>query len=817
MSEILIEETKVQINGWGPEVSPLMLVSDYPGPDEIKFGKALVGSHGNTIGDFLRLSGYSLNGCYKTNFIKYPMNGYGSKNRKKAQGILDYVKSQGNWTEILKQEIKDIQPNVILAFGELALRALTVEKNINNFRGSILPISKEISDRNIRVIPTFHPRDIVLNPLSSVYLKTDYDKALKYLNDTSEYKEPGNLWICKTTDALIEYWKRAKHGPFLVFDIETWYNFVTCISFCTDGNESVSVSLLDKDTSIMEKVCLWKQVNEILRSPIPKVNQNIGYDETILRMKYGVEVRNIIGDTMLMAHTLYCELPKGLNFLTSLYTDIPYYKDEGREYNPKIHDFSRMLYYNAKDSLATHKVWTAQLKDCEELGLTNFYNEKVMPLYFHYQKINRRGITVDTLVKYDLIDKYTNLLTESQKKIDDLYGQNLNINSPKQVAEFVYDFLKCPLHTHTNNSGELIPSTGEEVIQEIYLNEITDETRRDILQEILFCRKLDKVIEFLNTPYHYDGKFRSSYNLAGTENGRTSGSASIGWFFKLSGKAIKVGRLGASLQTIPKHGFIHKNQRYGNDIRNIFVPSSGKIFFDADGSNAEGHIVAVLCEDWEMLEYMKAGGDIHKLTASWIYNQPVETIVKPSDERDIGKMARHAGNLGQSPSGLSIQINKPISFTRTVMERFHKNAPKVQEVFHYEITNRIKGYRANRFLMSPHGRRRDFFGRVDDHMLKEAFSFIPQSTCSDHYKFASLKISNQTEHFGAEQLFEAHDGLMWEIPYSRLNEFAQIVKTEMTQPINFKDCTLSRDYNLTIPVELGYSDTNWKEMKDFQI
>jgi DNA polymerase-1 len=294
-------------------------------------------------------------------------------------------------------------------------------------------------------------------------------------------------------------------------------------------------------------------------------------------------------------------------------------------------------------------------------------------------------------------------------------------------------------------------------------------------------------------------------------------SQQAGWYYYYDkNHKLKAGNTGTSFQTIPKRGFEFEGEVYGKDIRRMFIPGKGKIFIDADGSNAEGHVVCVLAEDWETLEYMISGNDLHKLTASWILMLPINKIQKPSFERDLGKTARHAGNLGQGPNGLSLLIHKPRSFCDQVMKRFHAKAPKVHDVFHFNVENNVKNHHK---LINPFGRRRDFFddlrGHKASHVMMAAYSFLPQSTVTDHYKKASLRIEPQSESY-AGQLFEAHDGLMWEVDKDRREEFIPLVYHEMTQTINFKNCTLSRDYDLKIPVEMGESteDGNWKDMKD---
>lgn len=806
-----------QVKGHGPATSPLMIISDYPTKDELENGRALTAACGESVNKFLKQNGYILDRCYKTAYIKCAIPGFASKNKTTKFDALQRARDIADWESILLEEIRVINPNIILCLGELPLRLLTNEKNINRYRGSILPLKSEIcnkigmaniGNKYIKVVATYHPRDIFLDPITSVYVTLDYAKAIKYMHSTREFEEPGIIWIARTTEALIEYWKRARHGKFLVTDIETRFNLPICASLCTDGNEAVSFPMLTANNTL-QNACIWRKYDDILRSNIPKVNQNMVYDWTTLE-RLGFSINNIIGDTMLMAHTCYPELPKGLDFLTSIHTDMTYYKDEGKEYDAKLHDFDRMLYYNAKDALSTWKVWDLQQADAEELNVKNFYFNFVMPCFHHYKKINDRGIMIDEYVLFQKWDKYYELLDIHQQELNMLYGQEINVRSPKQVGTFIYEYLKCPIHTHYTPSGSQVYSTDEDTLVNMYLNELDKEDIRSrIIRQIILCRKIESVLNILETPYHFDGRMRTSYNLGGTTTGRTSTSQAIGFHFKREGKKLKHLQLGTAFQKLPKHGFKFEGQIFGDDIREIFVPTPGYEFFAFDGKNAEGRVVCVLAQDWDTLDYIETpGNDLHKQTASWIFDRPIQYIKK--DERDLGKRARHAGNLGQSGAGLSIQVYKSIKYCNEVMRKFHLAAPNVQNVFHLTIQKVLE---QTGLLINPFGRRRDFFSlsKHNKHEVhKEAYSFIPQGTISDHFKMVSLDIAKLMPE--AFQVFEAHDGLMYEIPIGTRDQFAEFANEACSRKIDFNNCTLSRDHQLQIPIEMEYSQENWFNM-----
>jgi DNA polymerase-1 len=806
------------IHGVGPEYSELMIVTDYCTQEDLKAGKPLQGGTGKLIDQYLRENGASLQSFYRTSYIKNAIPGYNSKARKKAREALTLVHQEANWNHILTEEIKVINPRVILCLGELALNYLTNEKGISKYRGSILPLCPEIrqkidTSRHIRVVPSIHPRDIFSNPTMGMFTRLDFAKALRQRTSRGPIEEPGILWIARDSNQLENYIRRIRDAKFITTDIETRHNVPICASLCGDGQEAISFPLMDPRENTLDHFNIAMKYDEVLRSSIPKVNQNMNYDWTILE-RCGYTVNNIIGDTMLMANVIYPELPKSLQFLTSIYTDMAFYKDEG-DFSTRHFDFDQLMYYNAKDALATWKVWDFQQKEAEELNVKHFYFNFVHPLFYHYRKIDKRGIQIDELRRFELLEKYTNLLDEHQTAINQFSGRNLNVRSNQQVGRFLYEEMKCPLHTHPTDSGNQAYSTDEDTLTNMYLNEYIPEHVKTLVKQIILCRKIEHALLLLENPYHHDGRMRTHYNVAGTKTGRTSTSQSIGWlqwYDPKNRRKTKSTQFGTAFQKIPKHGFDFEKEHFGDDIISMFVPSPGYEFFSFDGKNAEGRVVCVLATDWDTLEYIEEEkNDLHKLTASWIFdNKPLNSITKK--ERHLGKTARHAGNLGQSGYGLSIQVYRSAKYCNEVMRIFHERAPKVRSVFHYQIQKLI---RTNSALTNPFGRRRDFFGRTlqNEHdVFKEAYSFIPQGTVSDHFKIVSLDIAETFPK--AYQLGEFHDGLLYEIPIGCREEFADIVTKATSREIDFQSCTLSRDRRLRIPVEMQASPNSWADLKE---
>lgn len=798
----------------GPSEAKLMIVGDYPTKEEYAQGLAYSGPTGSFIDSLLKPHDYSIKKCFCTYLYKVPIPGWESKKRKNKQIALEKVKDIAPFEQYLQEEIETIQPNVILSLGELSLNYLTGHKGVDKRRGSIYPILPTITKREIKVVPILSPRDIWRqNEKPHSYTVFDVGKAVKLIPYTKAYQLNLNIWFPRNSQELYNWWARVRtsNTSHLTVDIETHFGFITCLGFCHDGKEAISIPLLLgmlKDYEEQGRV--YSLIAEILRSPIPKVNQNILYDITLLE-RWGIKTNNIIGDTMLLAGVIYPELPKDLGFLNSLYTDIPYYKDEGRDYDPRIHRPEKLLRYNALDCLSTWRIWDEQLKDAAQMGVKKFYFHYIMPTAFYtYKKMSEHGIRRDETQRLKLLHKYVPLREECQQFITEGVGQHINPNSPKQVAHLVYDILDCPKQYTVNEDGEKTLTTGEEELEEIYINKLAEgDGRREILKQALLYRKIDKVITFLNAPISADGRARMTPKIAGTKSGRTSNGKSLDYIYiKKSEKKINYVQTGFSFQTIPKHGFEFGTQRIGEDLRSIFVPSPGYVFVGGDGSQAEARVVCVLAEDYDTLKLFDET-DIHIVTATWVLGKKYEDITK-QDRQDYGKKPRHAGNYNMGPGRLSQMTHKPESETRIILVKFHDASPKIRGVFHAGIRREIT---QSRCLVSPHGRRRDFFGRVTEDMFKEGFSQVPQATVSDHFKFTVLNTINSK--WDAPLIYpfaEGHDSLDFEVKAECRESFTRDLQAAIETPISFREGTFIRDFDLIIPGEVEFSEFNWKDM-----
>ncbi len=826
------------IRGYGPSQATIAIVGDIASTSDIKENSSLTGGVGSKLDFFLKRAGVrnGLDDCYKTVLVKEQVPGYFSKAKKVKNAAINSI-DLNSWRKIIVDELAALSKvNVVLALGELPLNALTGEKGIHNFRGSILRCNSTDSPdlrRFLKIIPSIHPREVFQKQDNEILLDFDIRRTFKYSTWPAHisFPEPNiTPWVCRTHAAFMEWWKRSKKAPFITVDIETYYGFITCIGLSGDGKEGISVPLTDDKMPILERVMLVRAIDEVFRSGIPLVNQNIKFDWSHLE-SWGYTLSNIHADTMVEAHTCYPELLKNIGFLTSIYTEMPYYKDEGKEFNPCLHSFAQLLLYNAKDAIAAWQIHAAHQQELEDQKVKEFYYGFVQKLIPAYKKVDDRGLRIDTQMVDSLHSKYSDYYATYLNFIKSATGVSLNVNSYKQVGSLVYDILQCPKHSHTTDSGDDTYDTDEETLEGLYINEIKDPGVIAVVKAVVACRKLYNVVEFLGFhPSRRTSKFHTQVKVQGTKSGRTSNDFCMfrNLVIDSDGHLIQE-ECGGALQTIPKHGFLHDGMVFGADVRKCFIPSKGYAFVDGDSAQGEARIVCVLAEDYDTLVLMDKD-DLHIITASMTKQIPrseIEKLLQGTKEQkdeygrirqDFGKKPRHAGNYDMGAYRLSIMIHLPVSVCEQILMRFHEYTPKLRMVFHQGVKDVLA---KTKCLWSPQGRRRDFFGKITDKLHKEAYSWIPQATLSDNTKQTILDLQAYFDGkygFRHDKMFilaESHDNLLSEVRFEHINEYVDIFSQAMEREIDFNKCSLSRDFRLRVPVDIGISTASWWS-KDFK-
>ena len=354
---------KIDVPGAGSYNAKLMIIGEAPGKLELETGKNFIGPAGEILWEVLTDFGLKRPDIYITNVYKVRLPG---DNIKRIDEIMSITDKEA-YKSLLYQEIESIKPNCILALGNTALQTLTGKVGILKHRGSIY--STELG--GFKVVGSIHPAMFLENKENKelyswkqiVFLKFDVKRAIEE-SQFSELNIPRrSVTIAKNSYILYSYLERFKDAYKSANDIETYKGLPLCTSIAFNSYESVAFPLFDMygpgNTSIIiprhERCEMWRLYAEYLKGPVKKIGQNYNFDETI-QDRYICRTNNFYSDILLKMSVLYPELPKKLAVSTSLFTRQPFYKDEGKEYNPKKDSPERELRYCGMDSMVTYEI-----------------------------------------------------------------------------------------------------------------------------------------------------------------------------------------------------------------------------------------------------------------------------------------------------------------------------------------------------------------------------------------------------------------------------------------------------------------------------
>ena len=744
----------------------VLLCGEAPGETEEKEGRPFIGQAGRVLDSILEEVGIRREECYITNVVQVrpPGNNFDHfYTKEKARKVPSPELLEAY--ERLKGEIASCSPNVIVPLGNEALKAITGLSGITKYRGSILVTNMG------KCVPSIHPASVARNWQYRPAVVSDFHRIKK----ESEFPEvritPKELVIAYSTQEAMRWLDEIEKAKEFAFDIETESEQITCISFSHKENFGVSIPFWFAGSSLRsttDELLIWRTISRVLATGNSIAHNGI-YDREFLKQSLSIIVDKYTFDTMLGFHCLYLELPKALDFVSSIYTDVPYYKDDIDSEEMDVY-----FRYNATDSMVTYLCAIEERKELEERGLTEFYYTHMHRLVEPILDMQLRGVRWDR-------EKRNELRKETRKEIDTLTTEfeglapGVNPSSPKQLSTLLYTTLGYPKQTTKDKAtGAIRVTTNEEAISK--LRALRPNRILDILLNI---REKSKLLStYLEVKLDEDNRIRCSYNITGTETGRLSSSATTRG-------------TGTNLQNIPE------------SVRELFIPDEGKIFLNADLSQAEARVVAYLSGDSRLIEVLKNGGDIHRKNAANIFRKKEEDVT--NEERQLAKRVIHASNYGMGPVTFSRNAGVTVPEAKRLLNQYFVTYPRIK-VWHMQVQNALK---QSRRLRAPSGRERIFFNRFDDSLVKEGLAYIPQETVGTIVNDALIELWEDKSH-GIELLLQVHDSILCQCPDnpdSVTSAVSRLVRA-LTRPITINGRVLI----IPTDVKIGH---DWLHMKKY--
>ena len=391
----------------------------------------------------------------------------------------------------------------------------------------------------------------------------------------------------------------------------------------------------------------------------------------------------------------------------------------------------------------------------EELGdRTRLYDDMEEPLAKVLAKMERAGVKVDLQQLDRFAEGLRREMTEREAHIRELVDEpGLNISSPKQVGDVLFDKLKLDPKAKKSARGQY--STDEATLLAIA-------DRHPVVNEILEFRAVKKLLSTYIEPFPtyvspVDGRVHTTFNQALTATGRLSSS-------------------NPNLQNIPI-----RTER-GKEIRKAFIPGTPEgVIVSADYSQIELRIMAHLSQDEHLVKAFRDGVDVHAATAARIFHIPVEEVSR--EQRGRAKTANFGIMYGISSFGLAQRLNLGRKEAKELIDGYFASFPAIRSF----IDESISFARENGYVETLFGRRRflpDINAKnatVRSLAERNAVNAPIQGTAADIIKLAMIQVDKRLSEAGlrSRMVLQIHDELMFDAVPEEVPALEKIVVETM--------------------------------------
>lgn len=527
---------------------------------------------------------------------------------------------------------------------------------------------------------------------------------------------------------------------------------------------------------------------EIFKDEFKKIFEDInilkvGYNQKqdyILLKQAGIEPQNMMYDVKIAAYLVnsssnqYKIKDLAFNYLNM---DLDMFNEETKDEQASLFDEPKEETVNLENELYCYcisKLPNILDKKLEEIGSTKLFKEIEMPLVEVLAEMQYIGMYADRREIFKFGEHLKSNLEELRIDIYKLADEEFNINSTQQLGKILFEKMGLPIIKKTKTGY----STDNDVLEKL-------KDKSPIIEKILEYRQIMK----LNSTY-VDGliphinpvteRIHTHFHQTVTATGRLSSSD-------------------PNLQNIPTRTDL------GKKVRKVFKPENGKIFVDADYSQIELRILAHISEDKTMCEAFNEDMDIHTITASKIFDVPVENVSKQLRSR--AKAVNFGIVYGISEFGLAEQTGINRREAKDFMEQYLEHYSGIKNYMDDVINEaKSKGYIDTMF-----GRRRYIPElKSNNYMVRKfgervAMNTPIQGTAADIMKIAMIHVYQKLKEEGLKSkiVLQIHDELLIEAPIEEKERVKEILVSEMENVAKLK-------VPLKVEVEEG---KNWLQAK----
>ena len=566
---------------------------------------------------------------------------------------------------------------------------------------------------------------------------------------------PRDYQTLTTWEQLDGWLSQLRAAPLAAVDTETdsldgMRARIVGISFAIEPGRAAYVPLAHNYADAPEQL----PIDEVLAKLRPwledptqaKVGQNIKYDLHVFA-NAGITVQGYRHDTMLQSYVLEAHKPHSLENLADRhlgrkglsYADVC---GKGANQIPFAQvDVARAATYSGEDSEMTlqvhQKLWPELAEDAR---LRYVYEQIEMPVSIVLQRIERQGVLIDATVLARQSHELGERLLALEQEAYDLAGQPFNMGSPKQIGDILFNKLGLPVKKKTATGA---PSTDEEVLQELAAD-------YPLPAKILEHRSLAKLkgtytdkLPLMVNPA--TGRVHTNYAQAVAVTGRLSSND-------------------PNLQNIP----IRTPE--GRRVREAFIAPAGHVLMSADYSQIELRIMAHISEDPALLRAFAEGLDVHRATASEVFNVPVTEV--SSEQRRYAKVINFGLIYGMGAFGLANNLGIEQKAAKDYIDRYFARFAGVKRY----MDDTRAGAAQRGYVETLFGRRiylPEILGGSGPRKAgaeRQAINAPMQGTAADLIKLAMLAVQKALDDEGraTRMVMQVHDELVLEVPAAEL-------------------------------------------------
>ena len=493
----------------------------------------------------------------------------------------------------------------------------------------------------------------------------------------------------------------------------------------------------------------------VLQDPsIIKIGQNVKYDTKIFA-RYDVNLAPV-DDTMLLSYAINGgKHNHGMDYLSERYLNhkpisIKTLLGSGKSAitfdKVSIND---AVNYAAEDADITLRLWKLFKPMLHESSVTKVYETLERPLIPVLAKMEMNGIKVDRNTLSRMSNNFAQSMSGLEAEIYNLAGQTFNVGSPKQLGEILFDKLELP-GGKKGKTGAY--GTGVDVLEDLASE------GHELPVKVLDWRQMSKLKSTYTDALqgHINpntGRVHTSYVISGASTGRLSSTD-------------------PNLQNIPIRS------EAGRKIREAFIAEEGNVLLSLDYSQIELRILAHIAKIDTLKQAFHEGQDIHALTASQMFNVPLENM-DPMVRRQA-KAINFGVIYGISGFGLARNLRIPRKEAQSFIDTYFERFPGIRTYMDGTVSfAKENGYVETLFGRKIHTSEINAKGPQAGFAKRAAINAPIQGTAADVIRRAMIQMPDAIAHLPARMLLQVHDELIFEVNKDALSETTEAVKNIM--------------------------------------